>query len=144
MRKEIFLVLIFCLLAVSSCANRGYNYYTQKALEEQDVSFCDEIEYAILKGDCYVQTAIETSDLSICKRIKAVNKTEEELMINVCYLKFGINKSDVNACDNITLPGGLMVKCYAHFAKQLGDLSICDKLENGSHREICYDQGDIA
>jgi len=112
-----------------------FNCYYDTAINNQDLSICDQLDPASLYS-CYSEIAAAKKDLSICEKI------EGEYNKSFCYIRVAVAKQDISICD--TLAQDSKSFCYKDIAIAKEDLLICDTISDPTFKDSCYNQIGIA
>tara|TARA_Y100000310_G_C20500504_1_gene723741 strand:+ start:48 stop:758 length:711 start_codon:yes stop_codon:yes gene_type:complete len=116
----------------------------KEAINNQDVSFCEQMQSDLFKFDCYTKIAELKQDFSVCDRHdmpldENSNFAGMHIWQFLCYENIIIAKGEIQLCEDTFEEKEGQDSCYSDFAGVSGDVTICDtKVNDPERKTFCY------
>jgi len=141
MRKEVvfglviavaILIAVIIYLAISL---QGSNNYGTKTLDFENLAPLSVPECIGQDVTCYVQIAINQDNPAICNNIEDGSRISRDRKF-YCYNLILAQRQDVEKCAEFPEPYDSA--CFFEMAKEIGDVTICDRVKKDNTRGSCY------
>ncbi len=96
--------------------------YSKIAVNQEDISICDQIKNEDYSGPCYGNIAVVTENVELCA--KAGYETDD------CYGKIAIAKNNEDICKKIEAYGYTQNNCFESIAIKKMNSNICKELDH--------------